>query len=174
MYFLQSIILAIILFLTQITTPLQTKKIKMANKNEISNSKVIKTNEEWKKQLSPLAFKVLREKGTERPYTGIYDNFYQEGTYYCAGCNNKLFESNTKFHSGCGWPSFYSPADSVNIIEIPDHSFGMNRIEIRCSKCDGHLGHVFNDGPKPTGLRYCINSASLRFEPKSNTEEKND
>lgn len=123
-----------------------------------------KSDEDWRKQLSPVQFNILREKGTERPYTGEYDKFYEEGTYYCAACGTELFMSKTKFNSGCGWPAFYEPSVNKNIVEKRDVSYGMVRIEVMCAKCGGHLGHVFNDGPKPTGLRYCINSGSLRFE----------
>jgi peptide-methionine (R)-S-oxide reductase len=123
-----------------------------------------KTDDEWRKQLSPVQFGILREKGTERPYTGEYDKFYDEGTYYCAACGTELFTSKTKYNSGCGWPAFYEPSVNKNIVEKRDVSQGMVRIEVMCAKCGGHLGHVFEDGPKPTGLRYCINSGSLRFE----------
>ncbi len=137
--------------------------IKMDKNKDIIKQKVSKTPEEWKKLLSPLAYKVLREKGTERAFTGKYDNHYEKGTYYCAGCNNVLFESTTKFKSGCGWPSFDKPINKNHIKELLDTSHGMIRTEIQCAKCDGHLGHVFNDGPTSTGLRYCINSVALKF-----------
>lgn len=123
-----------------------------------------KSDDEWRKQLSPVQFGILREKGTERPFTGEYDKFYEEGTYYCAACGTELFTSKTKYNSGCGWPAFYEPSVNKNIVEKRDVSYGMVRIEVMCAKCGGHLGHVFNDGPKPTGLRYCINSGSLKFE----------
>ena len=128
--------------------------------------KVVKSNEDWKKELSADEYYVLREKGTERAFTGdLWDN-KKKGIYTCAGCNLPLFESDTKFKSGTGWPSFYQPVNKENIIEDSDYSLGMERVEVLCARCDGHLGHVFPDGPKPTGLRYCINSVSLNFEAK--------
>jgi len=127
---------------------------------------VKKSDEEWKKVLTPKQYSVLREKATERPYTGLYDKFNGIGTYYCAACGEELFDSKTKFDAGCGWPSFYDPSKPHNVKEIHDTSYGMDRMEVVCAKCGGHLGHVFTDGPEPTGLRYCINSASLIFKPK--------
>ena len=123
------------------------------------------TDKEWQGKLSPKEYHILREKGTERPFTGEYDKFYKEGTYKCAGCETELFVSDTKYDSGCGWPAFYESLPG-KIEESKDNSFGMTRIEITCENCGGHLGHVFNDGPKPTGLRYCVNSASLDFNPE--------
>jgi peptide-methionine (R)-S-oxide reductase len=131
---------------------------------------ITKTDDEWKRELTPEQYAVLREKGTERAFTGKYWNTKDKGTYRCAGCGELLFESDTKYDSGCGWPSFYAPANTNVIAEAADNSHFMQRTEVLCSKCGGHLGHVFNDGPNPTGLRYCINSASLKFEGK--TEEK--
>jgi len=122
-----------------------------------------KSDDEWRKLLSPVQFNILREKGTESPYTGKYDEFFEKGTYYCAACGAELFTSKTKYNSGCGWPAFYEPSINKNIVEKRDMSHGMVRIEVMCARCGGHLGHVFNDGPKPTGLRYCINSGALRF-----------
>jgi peptide-methionine (R)-S-oxide reductase len=127
---------------------------------------VQKTDEEWKKQLTPEQFSVLREKETEYPFTGVYEKFNEKGTYHCAGCGQVLFESTTKYESNCGWPSFFRAANNSAIEEKKDTTHGMVRIEILCSKCGGHLGHVFEDGPAPTGLRYCVNSASLAFEEK--------
>jgi peptide-methionine (R)-S-oxide reductase len=127
---------------------------------------VMKTDEEWKKQLTPEQYRVLRQKGTERAFTGAYWNTKDPGVYRCAGCGEILFASDTKFDSGCGWPSFYAPTNASVVATQADHSAFMERNEVLCAKCGGHLGHVFDDGPQPTGLRYCINSASLKFEKK--------
>ena len=126
---------------------------------------VQKTDEDWKKTLTPEQYRVLREKGTERPFTGEYEKTFSPGTYVCAACGNVLFKSDTKFDAGCGWPSFYREAAKGHIIEKVDYSLGMKRVEIICARCGGHLGHVFDDGPKETGLRYCVNSVSLKFIP---------
>lgn len=133
---------------------------------ENMNDKVIKSDEEWKEALSPEEYRILREKGTERAFTGKYWDHHELGTYICAACGTELFESDTKFDSGCGWPSYFEPIDSSRIIYKDDSSYGMKRTEVMCAKCDGHLGHVFDDGPPPTGLRYCINSGSMKFIKK--------
>lgn len=123
-----------------------------------------KTEEEWKKSLSDEAYEVLRKKGTERPFSGKYNDFFEEGNYYCAACETKLFTHEGKFDSHCGWPAFHSPAVDSNIKYEMDESHGMKRVEIMCANCGGHLGHVFNDGPIGKGYRYCVNSVSLNFK----------
>lgn len=126
--------------------------------------KVDKSDQEWKEELSPEEYRVLREKGTERAFTGEYNDFKKKGTFTCAACGNELFSSNTKYDSGSGWPSFYKPVDENAVEEKKDKSHGMVRTEVLCNNCGGHLGHVFPDGPQPTGMRYCINSVSLDFK----------
>jgi peptide-methionine (R)-S-oxide reductase len=126
-----------------------------------------KTDEDWKNQLTPEQYQVARLCGTEAPFTGKYWNLHDDGAYHCVCCNAKLFSSGTKFESGSGWPSFYAPIDDNNLKMIEDNSHGMRRVEVQCAQCGAHLGHVFPDGPKPTGVRFCINSASLNFEKES-------
>jgi peptide-methionine (R)-S-oxide reductase len=127
-------------------------------------TKVQKTEAEWRAELSPEQYRVLREKGTEAPFSGEYDHVFESGTYRCVGCGTELFRSEEKYDSGCGWPAFSAPASGEAIEEESDTTLGMVRTEVMCSNCGGHLGHVFPDGPRPTGLRYCINSAALDLE----------
>ena len=129
-----------------------------------------RSDDEWREQLSPEQYRVLREKGTDPAYAGAYHDSKTPGTYVCAGCGEPLFASDTKFDSGTGWPSFYAPADSNAVAEERDTSHGMMRTEVQCNKCGGHLGHLFEDGPNPTGMRYCINSTSLGLKPDEPSE----
>jgi peptide-methionine (R)-S-oxide reductase len=135
-------------------------------------SKISLTNEEWKERLSPEVYNIAREKGTEYAFTGKYWNSKEAGTYYCAACGNPLFVSDAKFESSCGWPSFFEPVTKGSVIYAPDNTHGMHRTEVMCGRCKAHLGHVFDDGPPPTGLRYCINSVILDFE-KAKEADKN-
>lgn len=140
--------------------------------SKTDTAKVLLPEEEWKKILPEDVFQIAREKGTERPFTGKYDKHKEVGIYYCMACGNPLFSSNGKFESSCGWPSFFEPVKKGNIIYAPDNAYGMNRTEVMCGRCKAHLGHVFEDGPPPTGLRYCINSVILDFEKASDADKK--
>ncbi len=158
------------IFLSNLMACAQNKgKEGATNPNTNSNTKtmndtVVKTDEEWKKILTPEQYRVTREAGTERAFSGaLWDN-KKKGTYYCICCDNPLFSSDTKFESSCGWPSFFAPLNKEHVKENVDRGFGMVRTEVVCNRCGAHLGHVFEDGPKPTGLRYCMNSASMKFK----------
>ncbi|HMP94090.1 MAG TPA: peptide-methionine (R)-S-oxide reductase MsrB [Phnomibacter sp.] len=140
--------------------------------NRADTGRVEMSDAEWKKILSPEVYYIARQKGTERPWTSKFEGFKEVGTYYCAACGNALFKSDTKFESGCGWPSFYQPITKGSIIYAPDNSHGMQRTEVMCGRCKGHLGHVFDDGPPPTGLRYCINGVVLDFEKAQQAEKQ--
>lgn len=151
---------------------MDTTKSKVYSRTD--SGKAVMTEEEWKKTLTPEQYYVARQKGTESPWTSKFEDFKEVGTYYCAACGNALFKSDTKFESGCGWPSFYEPISKSSIIYTPDNTHGMQRTEVQCGRCKSHLGHVFNDGPPPTGLRYCINGVILDFEKAKDAEKKYD
>lgn len=149
-----------------------SKKANNPSYSHTDSSPVNLTDEQWKKILPKDVYEVARQKGTERAWTSPLETLKDVGTYYCAVCGNPLFMSDTKFESGCGWPSFYQPISKSSIIYAADHSYGMDRTEVMCGRCKSHLGHVFNDGPPPTGLRYCINGVVLDFEKAKEAEKK--
>ncbi|GET25245.1 peptide methionine sulfoxide reductase MsrB [Prolixibacter sp. NT017] len=162
----RTILIIGIIWFGMFTSQAQSHKSKQSKQTTM----VKKSDKEWKESLTPLQYEVTRKSATERPFTGVYYDFYQKGTYHCVCCGALLFDSDSKFQSGCGWPSFSDIANNKNIKEVRDTSHGMIRTEVRCAHCGAHLGHVFNDGPPPTGLRYCINSAALKFIPDTAAE----
>ncbi len=151
---------------------MDTSKENNPNYSRHDSTAVNLTNDEWKKILPSKVYEIARLKGTERPGSSPFESSHEIGTYYCAICGNPLFRSDTKFESGCGWPSFYEPISKSSIIYLPDHTHGMERTEVECGRCKSHLGHVFNDGPPPTHLRYCINGVVLDFEKAKDAEQK--
>jgi peptide-methionine (R)-S-oxide reductase len=157
-------VISIIVFNSNYSQVLSNENPVLNSDNNSESNTMKRTDSEWKRVLSKEEYHILRNKGTERAFTGEFDGNFEEGMYICAGCGNKLFTSETKYKSGCGWPAFYD-ALPESVEETEDNNYGMKRIEITCGKCDGHLGHVFKDGPDPTGLRYCINSVSMDFKP---------
>lgn len=147
--------------------PMTNKTIEVFSAKDgktIQTQTVVKSEAEWKKALTAEQYYILRQQGTERAFTGKYDHVFDKGLYVCAGCGNDLFASDAKYNSGCGWPAFFKPVSSNNVTFIEDRSHGMVRTEVRCARCGGHLGHVFEDGPKPTGVRFCINSGSIELK----------
>ena len=176
----QAFILLVLALSMQACTYSQSSKkntMEASNKNNpvysnTDSSQVNLSDDEWKKILPKDVYYIARQKGTERPWTSPYETLKDKGTYYCAACGNALFVSDTKFESGCGWPSFYQPISKGSIIYAPDNTLGMSRTEVMCGRCKSHLGHVFEDGPPPTGLRYCINGVVLDFQKAKEAEEK--
>jgi peptide-methionine (R)-S-oxide reductase len=176
---MRTLLLLLVATSLQYCTYSQTSKspaMNTDNKNPVysntDNKPVELSNDEWKKILPSDVYQIARQKGTERPWSSKYETLKDKGTYYCAVCGNPLFISDTKFESGCGWPSFYQPISKSSIIYKPDNTFGMQRTEVECGRCKSHLGHVFDDGPPPTGLRYCINGVVLDFKKAQAAEEK--
>lgn len=167
-YTISTILILMVLGCTS-KAQLSNKEVKSSETRMLSSTidRVEKPESEWKKELSDIEYYVIREKGTERAFTGDLLNIKEEGTYTCRACGLDLFSSDTKYKSGTGWPSFFQPVKEEHIKEDVDYKIGYKRTEVMCARCDGHLGHVFDDGPKPTGLRYCINSVSLQFEEKA-------
>lgn len=174
----QSLFLAVLALTLQFCTYSQSTKDKsMSDKknpvySQTDSSKVELSNDEWKKFLPSDVYQIARQKGTERPWSSKYEGLKDKGTYYCAACGNALFVSDTKFESGCGWPSFYQPISKSSIVYAADNTHGMKRTEVMCGRCQAHLGHVFDDGPPPTGLRYCINGVVLDFTKAQAAEDK--
>jgi peptide-methionine (R)-S-oxide reductase len=168
-----NIFILILLFAVSCKGQEKVKEAKLDSTDKKSNMQfeIKKSDEEWKNTLSPEEFRVMRQKGTERPFSGEYELFSEDGYYKCRACGNKLFKSDTKFDAHCGWPSFYDVENTSAVKLITDTTLGMLRTEVVCAKCGGHLGHVFEDGPNPTGLRYCINSVSIKFTKKEKEED---